>query len=174
MRAAAVQLAMPLPMPLAPDGSGPAAVLCVSPNSIYRELAGVEAFDMRRDARTFLGGAPIVAHPPCRSWSAFCAHQAKPGPGERELALWCIEQLRVWGGVLEQPAHSRLWAAAGIPAPGAPAVGGVFSLQVDQSWWGMSIRKRHGSRSSASTAIRCRRSRRPAPARREAVRAGRV
>ena len=97
------------------------AALCVGPRSVYKTLPDVEAYDQARDARTFPGGMPIVGHPPCRSWSAYCAHQAKPEPGERELALWVIEQLRREGGVLEQPAHSRLWAAAGLPIPGNPA-----------------------------------------------------
>lgn len=37
----------------------------------------------------------------------------------KELGLWCAEQVRKWGGILEQPAHSRLWEAAGLPRPGS-------------------------------------------------------
>ena len=88
------------------------AVLCVSKNSIYKRIERVEAFDLARDARTFGGGMPVVAHPPCRSWSAYCAHQAKPLAGEKELGPLCVAWLRECGGVLEHPAHSRLFAAA--------------------------------------------------------------
>ena len=112
------------------------AVLCASSTSIYHQMTGVDVYDAKRDARSFAGGVPVVAHPPCRGWSAFCRHQAKPEPGELELGLWCVEQLRLWGGVLEQPAYSRLWDAAGIPKPLQPPVDGVWSMMVDQSWWG--------------------------------------
>ena len=52
------------------------AVLCVAGNSIYHTIPNVEAYDINRDVRTFDGSLPVVAHPPCRSWSAYCAHQA--------------------------------------------------------------------------------------------------
>lgn len=104
-------------------------------------MADVIAYDQRRDARTFPGGMPIVAHPPCRSWSAFCRHQAKPEPGEQALGLWCVEQVRKWGGVLEQPAHSHLWKAAGLPRPGNAASATSWSIEVWQSYWGYPMRK---------------------------------
>jgi len=104
-------------------------------------MEGVEIYDRNRDARTFPGGMPVIAHPPCRSWSAYCAHQAKPEPGEKELGLWCCEQLRTWGGVLEHPAHSRLFAAADLPKPGEPERDGLWSIAVLQAYWGDTRRK---------------------------------
>lgn len=118
------------------------AVLCAAPNSVYKGMSGVDVYDMKRDARTYRGGAPIVAHPPCRSWSAFCAHQAKPDTGERELGVWVAEQVKRHGGVLEQPANSRLFAAAGLPLPTPAPRRGLFSLEVWQYWWGYRTRKR--------------------------------
>lgn len=118
------------------------AVLCCSRNSIYKSIDGLECFDSKRDARNFLGQMPVIAHPPCRSWSAFCAHQAKPSPGERELGLFCVEQVKQWGGgVVEQPAHSRLWDAAGLPKPGWTHRGDSWSCEVWQAWWGYPMRK---------------------------------
>lgn len=117
------------------------AVLCVATKSIYRTIPGVECYDRNRDVRTFTGGMPVVAHPPCRCWSAFCAHQSKPLPGEKELGPLCAEWLRKCGGVLEQPAHSRLFDACNLPKPG-PEEGqwhrrdGLWTMSVDQSWWG--------------------------------------
>lgn len=119
----------------------PIAALCVSRNSIYKQIEGVEAYDQARGARTFPGGMPIVAHPPCRAWSAHCAHQAKPEPGEKELGLWCVEQVKQWGGVLEQPAHSRLWDAARLPKPGWTHTRDLWAMEVWQCWWGYSMRK---------------------------------
>ena len=116
------------------------AVLCAARNSVYHQMEDVDVYDLDRDARTFPGGLPVVAHPPCRAWSAYCAHQAKPEPGEKELGIWCCEQLRQHGGVLEQPAHSRLFAAAKLPIPGL-RTGHLWSLAVRQSWWGHPVHK---------------------------------
>lgn len=112
----------------------PVAILCVQPKSIYKTLAGVECFDIKRDVRTFAGGMPVVAHPPCRSWSRFCAHQAKPLPGEKELGPLCVKWLRECGGVLEHPAHSNLFAHCQLPQPGETR-GELWSIAVTQSWW---------------------------------------
>ena len=117
------------------------AVLCVSRNSIYNQFDNVDVFDIDRDARTFDGLSPIIAHPPCRAWSAFCRHQAKPGPGEKRLGLWCCEQLKKNGGVLEQPAFSRLFHAGGLPPRGV-FKGDLFTIEVNQSWWGYPMIKK--------------------------------
>lgn len=117
------------------------AVLCVAKNSVYKTLPGVDAYDAARDARTFAGGMPVVAHPPCRSWSRHCRHQAKNVPqSEIELGLWCCDVLRECGGVLEQPAGSHLFAAGGLPQPGAQT-GELWTAEVWQAWWGYSVRK---------------------------------
>lgn len=112
------------------------AVLCVARNSVYKQLPHVDAFDELRDARSFSGDCPIVAHPPCRAWSRFCSHQAKPIEGEKELAPFVVEILRKNGGVLEHPAHSTLWDYMGLPMPGEPERHGLWTLAVDQAWWG--------------------------------------
>lgn len=116
------------------------AALCVAPNSGYKAMPGVECYDQARDVRSFPGGMPVVAHPPCRAWSAYTAHQAKPAPGEKELGLLCAEWLRREGGVLEHPAHSRLFEAARLPMPGQ-RLGDLFTVPVLQAWWGYPMRK---------------------------------
>lgn len=56
---------------------------------------------------------------------------------EMLLAFWCLRLVIRNGGVLEQPAYSRLWSAASLPRPGdttsAPA---LWSIAVDQSNFG--------------------------------------
>jgi hypothetical protein len=48
-----------------------------------------------------------------------------------------VEQVRRWGGVLEHPAHSRLWAAADLPRPGELPDGHEgYTIHVEQGWWG--------------------------------------
>lgn len=117
------------------ENEGAVVVLCVARKSVYKSL-GVECYDIDRDARTFAGKSPIVAHPPCRAWSAFCAHQSKPVQGEKELGPMCVQLLKSNGGILEHPAHSRLWDHCGLPKPGMPEVEGLWSIAVNQSWWG--------------------------------------
>ena len=111
------------------------AVLFVRADSHYKTMPGVDAWDAERDAREYNGLLPVVAHPPCRAWGRY-AHWAKPREGEKELALFAVEKVRQLGGVLEHPAASRLWGAAGLPEPGKRDEFGGQALVVNQSWWG--------------------------------------
>jgi len=113
----------------------PVAVLFARRDSIYKMLDGVDVWDIDRDARTWPGGCPVIAHPPCRAWGRL-RHFAKPLPGERELALWAVEQIRRWGGVLEHPAASQLWPAAGLPAVGHRDEFSGWTFGVQQWWFG--------------------------------------
>ena len=117
------------------------AILCTSFKTAYKSLEGVEVYDKRRDARTFPGGMPIVAHPPCRAWVRAIGSPAKPEPGERELGVWCCAQLRACGGVLEQPVNSKLFQAGGLPLPNEGDRDGLWTEQVWQAWWGYGVRK---------------------------------
>lgn len=119
----------------------PVAVLFARADSVYKTLPGCDVYDIERDARTWPGGAPVVAHPPCRAWGRF-AHMAKPRPGERDLAPWAVEQVRTWGGVLEHPLGSRLWAELGLPAPGQRDGFGGFTVPICQHWFGHRAEKR--------------------------------
>lgn len=100
-------------------------VLFTRSNSPYLAL-GCDCYDIDRDARTWPGGRPLIAHPPCRSWGQL-AHMAKPRDGERELSLWAMQQVRRFGGVLEHPINSRLWSATGCLSWGVrDSFGGVL------------------------------------------------
>ena len=110
--------------------------MTAAPKSSFRAAAGVECFDINRDARTFACDKSAVAMPPCRSWSAYCAHQAKPLPGQKELGPLCVDFLRRCGGVLEHPAHSRLFDYCGLPKPGSTTLREIWSMEVSQAWWG--------------------------------------
>lgn len=111
------------------------AILFAREDSVYKTLPGCDVYDSMRDALTFTGGMPVVAHPPCRAWGRL-RHFAKPRPGERELALWAVEQVRTFGGVLEHPYASRLWEEAALPKPGERDAFGGFTLWVLQWWFG--------------------------------------
>lgn len=116
------------------------AVLFARKDSIYKQMQGCDVFDIERDARTWPGGAPIVAHPPCRAWGQL-SHFAKPRPDEKELAVWAVQKIRENGGVLEHPKNSRLWAVCGLPKPGQRDKFGGWTLQAPQKWWGHKAEK---------------------------------
>ena len=90
------------------------AALYVDPVGPYPHLVA-DWWDEERDATRYAGPARVIAHPPCGPWGrlhTFCKHDDKC------LALVAVDQVRKWGGVLEHPADSKLWAAAGLPYPG--------------------------------------------------------
>lgn len=112
------------------------AVLFARRDSIYKAMPQCDVYDADRDARTFPGGLPVVAHPPCRAWGRL-RHFARPRPDEKALATWAVGQVRTWGGVLEHPRASTLWQVAGLPAPGAgPDEHGGWTLGLNQHWFG--------------------------------------
>jgi len=98
------------------------AALYVEENGTYANLDGVDAWGISRDARTYAGPYPVVAHPPCQRWGRFWhgsprkPHQFKLGDdgGCFEHAL---KSVRTWGGVLEHPADSQAWDAFGLLKP---------------------------------------------------------
>ena len=112
------------------------AVLFARKDSHYKALQGVDVWDIERDARNWPGGRAVVAHPPCRSWGRLRHMATAVKPGEKELALFAVRQVRAFGGVLEHPAGSTLWAEAGLPRPGPHDEFGGWTLPILQSWWG--------------------------------------
>lgn len=119
----------------------PVAALFVRRDSVYKCL-DVDAYDIDRDARTFGGGVPVVAHPPCRTWGRL--RQFSHGTqDEKMLGVWAVGQVRKWGGVLEHPAASTLWIHCGMHMPGRfPDNWGGWTLEVDQFHFGHRARKR--------------------------------
>jgi hypothetical protein len=132
------------------------AVLCAARKTAYRDIPGVEVYDEVRDARNFPGGMPVIAHPPCRRWTRFgkamlagtktrCPGWTPPSKeeiaDEKNLGLFCARMVQECGGILEQPANSELFAAAGLPLPGSPQGPESFSLHVWQRWWGFPNKK---------------------------------
>lgn len=116
------------------------AVLFAREDSVYKTLPGCDVFDAKRNALTWRGGYPVVAHPPCRAWGRL-RHFSRPAPGERELAFWAVRQVRDFGGVLEHPAASLLWRDAALPAPGERDAFGGWTLAVPQQWFGHKAEK---------------------------------
>lgn len=118
------------------------AALYIDEHGPYPKMPGVDAWGVTRDARVYEGPHPVVAHPPCGPWGAF-AHMCKSPEQDPALAIRAVEQVRRWGGVLEHPRRSRLWAHVGLPLPGQPAdEHGGRTIEVDQVEWGHAAHKR--------------------------------
>lgn len=128
------------------------AALFVESGGCYVGLAGVDPWDVSRDARQYAGPYPIIAHPPCQRWGRFWhgstrkPHQFKLGDDDGcfEAAL---EAVRRWGGVLEHPADSHAWKHFGLRPPerfkGWQDAGrdGMLTCYVEQGHYGHFSRK---------------------------------
>jgi hypothetical protein len=98
------------------------AALYVDAEGTYAGLDGVELWDEQRDARTYPGPWPVVAHPPCGRWCRL-AHAVegryphfKVGDDGGTFAA-ALEAVRRWGGVLEHPAVTKAWEAYQLRTP---------------------------------------------------------
>lgn len=112
-------------------GGKPISVLCAAQNSFYKQMPGLDVWDIARDAYNFNGTNTIIAHPPCQQWSRLKAF-AKVNEKEKELAFFCLGKVHLNGGVLEHPYGSSFFKASGIKP----------TLCIDQHWFGFPARKR--------------------------------
>ena len=97
------------------------AALYVAKDGVYFGLPGVDPWDEERDARSYNGPYPVVAHPPCSRWGQLAnVNHARYGTpigddgGCFEAALRAVE---TYGGVLEHPANSIAWKHFDLPKP---------------------------------------------------------
>lgn len=117
------------------------AALYIDPRGPYPKLADVDCWDASRDARLYAGPWPVVAHPACGPWGCL-SHQYSGREGGPELAVSAYEAVTTYGGVLEHPAHSKLWAVLGMPNPGDPPdAHGGYTIAVNQVEWGHCAKK---------------------------------
>lgn len=117
------------------------AALYVDARGPYPKMPEVDAWDVTRDATRYDGPLPVVCHPACGPWGKL-RHMYGGAEGGPELAIRAVDQTRMWGGVLEHPASSKLWAACGLPRPGEPPDDfGGWTERIDQSDFGHVARK---------------------------------
>ena len=108
---------------MCPTNEQTVAALFVETDGCYFGLPDVDPWDIGRDARTYAGPHPVVAHPPCQAWGRFAESHPIKGSKYREVgqdggcfhAAW--RALRAFGGVLEHPAHSKAWEQFGLMRP---------------------------------------------------------
>lgn len=128
------------------------AALYVQPNGVYASMSGVDAWPEARDARSYAGPAPVVAHPPCQRWGRLgVANYARWGgehnrPGnDGGCFASALASVKAWGGVLEHPADSLAWPVHGLAKPpprGWGKSGDGWTCEVWQSAYGHKARKR--------------------------------
>jgi hypothetical protein len=102
------------------------AALFVEKGGAYWDLPGVDPWDEARDARTYAGPWPVVAHPPCQRWGKLWAgspiHIKRTGERKTKgddggCFAAAIAAVRRWGGVLEHPWGSGAWPHFGLNTP---------------------------------------------------------
>jgi hypothetical protein len=116
------------------------SVLFAARDSVYKTIPDLDVWDEDRDALNWPGGNPGIFHPPCRLWSKWMRHFSKADLTEKQCALWSVDQVRCWGGVLEHPACSTLWDEEHLPLPGKGDQYG-FSIALYQQWFGHKAQK---------------------------------
>ncbi len=113
------------------------AALFVETNGVYFGLPNVEPWDRSRDARTYAGPYPVIAHPPCERWGRYWSgaprkpHQYQLGADDGCFAS-ALASVRRWSGVIEHPEASHAWRTFGLNAP--PRHGGWVAADFQGGW----------------------------------------
>lgn len=131
------------------------AALFVEPGGVYFAAPAVDAWPEARDARTYSGPHPVVAHPPCERWGRYW--RGRPGHAQFTKGddggkfASAIAAVRRWGGVLEHPEASGAWLQFGLAVP-PPSGGWIkadwtsgqdgWTCYVEQGAYGHSARKK--------------------------------
>jgi hypothetical protein len=114
------------------------SALYVDPRGPYPNLVA-DWWDEKRDARTYEGPWPVVAHPPCGPWGSLYRRSLET---TRDLAVVAVSQVRAYGGVLEHPRGSKLFRHLLMPFPGElPDAWGGRTYDLEQVSWGHPCRK---------------------------------
>ena len=117
------------------------AALYVKTGGSYFGLDGVDPWDEARDARTYAGPHPVVAHPPCQRWGKMWFGQplTVKRTGQRKTLgddggcfAAALDAVRTYGGVLEHPWASLAWPHFGLNVP--PRSGGWIMADFQGGW----------------------------------------
>ncbi len=113
------------------------AALFVDRRGPYWGRDDVDAWDVERDARTYDGDDPVVAHPPCERWGRYWGG----GPSAKVRRILgddegCFESalasVRRCAGVLEHPEASHAFKRFGLGTP--PKSGRWFPAAAREGW----------------------------------------
>lgn len=98
------------------------AALFVAKGGVYFNLPDVDPWDEKRDARTYDGDWPVVAHPPCERWGRYwsggpSAKTRRKLGDDNGCFASALAAVRRCGGVLEHPEASHAFAFHGLARP---------------------------------------------------------
>ena len=130
------------------------AALFVLPDGPYAELPNVDVWDEARDARTYAGPYPVVAHPPCERWGRYwhggpSARVRRVKGDDNGCFAAALSAVRTWGGVLEHPEASSAWDAFGLKKP--PRFGGWVNADFLGGWTCCVDQGHYGHRAQKAT-----------------------
>src|ERR1017187_2267011 len=128
--------------------------LFVAGNGPYAGVPNVEVWDLKRDARTYPGPHPVVAHPPCERWGRCwfggpSARVRRVKGDDGGCFASALASVRKWGGVLEHPAASSAWKAFGLNPP--PRAGGWVNADYEGGWTCCIDQEFYGHRAQKAT-----------------------
>lgn len=116
-------------------------VLFTAHNSLYNDNDIFDCYDVERDAFSYTGRSPLIAHPPCRLFSRlrkFSTAAIK----EKQCAFFALARIRRFGGILEHPRSSTLWQDGNFNLDGSVDEYGGFLRSVNLSWFGFPAQKK--------------------------------
>lgn len=132
------------------------AALFVMTNGCYFGIPDVDPWDEKRDARTYQGDEPVIAHPPCQRWGKMWfgqplaiskGEQKKKKGDDGGCFKAALDSVRRCGGVIEHSKGSHAWEHFNLRIPDTdggwtyPDVFGGRSCCVEQGRYGHYARK---------------------------------
>ena len=89
-------------------------------------------YGVERDARSYTGVLPVVAHPPCKRWGRWWWADGSIAPGnDGGLFAHALGEIRRCGGIIEHPEGSHAFREFDLPHP----VIGAWSRGLFPSEW---------------------------------------
>ena len=116
-------------------------VLFTAHVSFYNDNDIFDCYDVRRDAFSYTGRSPLIAHPPCRLFSRLRKFSTA-GVKEKQCAFFALDKIRRFGGILEHPRSSTLWLNGNFKLDGSVDDYGGFLRSVNLSWFGFQAQKK--------------------------------
>lgn len=113
------------------------SALYVAKGGCYFGLPDVDPWDQERDARTYAGPHPVIAHPPCERWGRYWGGapltfpRLKKGDDKGCFAA-ALASVRRCGGILEHPEASHAWHVFNLNRP--PRNGGWVPADFEGGW----------------------------------------
>ena len=116
-------------------------VLFTQVNTNYNDYPIFDTYDLHRDAFSYYGRIPVIAHPPCRLFSRLRKFSTATAT-EKKCAFFALSKVRQFGGILEHPRSSTLWKTGNFDLSGAVDSYGGFLRSVNLSWFGFPCQKK--------------------------------